>query len=369
VTCRICSGATEEIFRSERCPRASHKFARAPVPASYNAIVVLRCGSCGTVQLDRPYEEEYADDYQRNTSFSPSALAFMRENAEWLRATFPGGMRPRALEIGCGDGSFLDMLRDHFDVEGIEPSRAAAELARQKGLRVRNGYFDPAGATGSYDAVVLRFVIEHIWDPHAFLAGVRRVLRPGGRLHVELPNYDLQRKDVRFFEFFREHVYYFDPRALLSLLYRHGFSLLRSRTFMNDEYLMAIFERDPDTASFMDSQVDISAAFARMLAEPGARTIACWGASGGGVSLLAYSGVDAGRICYLVDSDPNKHGLYVYGTGLEIRSPAVLREDATVDAVIILSPAYEAEIARLLRDDYGFRGRLGSIKGVPHWIA
>src|ERR1051326_4670497 len=155
VTCRICGGATAETFRSERCPRASQKFTRAPVPASYEAIAALRCRECGTVQLDRPYEGEYADDYQRNTSCSPSAVAFMRENAEWLSTSFPPGTRPRALEIGCGDGSFLDMLRDRFDVEGVEPSRAAAELAHKKGLPVRNEYFDPAGAGGSYDAVVL----------------------------------------------------------------------------------------------------------------------------------------------------------------------------------------------------------------------
>jgi SAM-dependent methyltransferase len=338
------------------------------VQDSYAAIVVHRCNVCQTVQLDQPYDEAYADDYQRNTSFSPSALGFMRENVDMLVSCFADTHPRRALEIGCGDGTFLGMLAERFEVQGVEPSRAAAELARTKTLDVRNEYFDPAAFDRPFDVVASRFVLEHIFEPHAFIEGIKRVLKPGGLLLLEVPNYDLQRKDARFFEFYREHVFYFDAHTLVGFLYRHGFSLVKSRVFMKEEYLIAIFEHAGGGEAFTERHVDISRAFADMLADPTVHAIACWGASGGGVSLLSYSGVDATRIRYLVDSDPNKHGLYVYGTGLQVRQPSVLAEDAAIDAVIIMSPTYETEIARTLREQYGFVGRIGSIKGLPHWV-
>lgn len=191
LNCQACQSTdVVPIFESSNCPRASHKFSREPQATDSRVpIAVYSCRACGVVQLDRPYEEAYADDYQRNTSFSPSALRFMKEHVELIRMAAKPDPDATALEIGCGDGTFLKLLSGHYRVQGVEPSRAAATLARDKGLEIRNEYFESQSIGSQFDVVVLRFVIEHIFEIHRFLEGLRTIVKPGGIVAIEVPNY------------------------------------------------------------------------------------------------------------------------------------------------------------------------------------
>lgn len=98
----------------------------------------------------------------------------------------------RLLEIGCGNGERLSMLqRLGWAVTGIEPDAAAAELAHASGLDVRVGTLDTAGLpAGSFDAILMSHVIEHVSDPRETIAECHRLLRPGGRLTMLTPNID-----------------------------------------------------------------------------------------------------------------------------------------------------------------------------------
>ena len=108
------------------------------------------------------------------------------------------GVEPghRVLEIGCGTGNLaLRAQRMHPDAEvvGIDPDPLALERARRKadraGLSVR---WDRGKAgelpypDGSVDRVLSAFMFHHLDDAEkkSALAEVRRVLRPGGQLHL-----------------------------------------------------------------------------------------------------------------------------------------------------------------------------------------
>jgi SAM-dependent methyltransferase len=103
-------------------------------------------------------------------------------------------MKPgRMLEIGCGTGSRLAELRDRgWDVQGLEPDAAAAAIAKEHfHVPVVVGTLDEAGfAGGSFDAITMTHVIEHIADPLPLLRSCKPLLRPGGKLVVTCPNLD-----------------------------------------------------------------------------------------------------------------------------------------------------------------------------------
>lgn len=98
--------------------------------------------------------------------------------------------RGRLLDVGCGDGTFLAEM-DHagWEVHGLEPDPEAAAVARNRGVPVVETQLEDASfEAGSFDAVTMSHVIEHLHDPVGALRICRHLLRPGGTLWIATPN-------------------------------------------------------------------------------------------------------------------------------------------------------------------------------------
>jgi SAM-dependent methyltransferase len=99
----------------------------------------------------------------------------------------------RLLDFGCGGGAFLErMRRQGWQVTGLDTSDAAVRRARDElGLPVLAGSLPhPALAEGSFDLITMRHSLEHVHAPREVLRAARRLLAPGGKLLVAVPNLD-----------------------------------------------------------------------------------------------------------------------------------------------------------------------------------
>ena len=96
------------------------------------------------------------------------------------------------LEIGCGNGDRLALFRDlGWKVNGIEPDTGAAQLASARGLDVRSATLQPGVlSAGTFDAILMSHVIEHVPDPQETIRECHRLLRPDGMLVMLTPNTD-----------------------------------------------------------------------------------------------------------------------------------------------------------------------------------
>lgn len=102
----------------------------------------------------------------------------------------PANPGARLLEVGCGSGATLKGMADlGWRAEGVDFDASTVRNARSKGLTVRHG--DLIGQNyegGTFDAIVMSHVIEHVPDPLQLLQESYRILKPGGALVVLTPN-------------------------------------------------------------------------------------------------------------------------------------------------------------------------------------
>ncbi len=103
--------------------------------------------------------------------------------------SLPAGSR--VLDVGCGDGQFVaEAGAMGMDASGLELDPRVVESARAAGLDVRLAdLVDVArDEPGSYDAITMSHLVEHLPDPVGFLRAARTALRPGGHLWIATPN-------------------------------------------------------------------------------------------------------------------------------------------------------------------------------------
>jgi SAM-dependent methyltransferase len=94
----------------------------------------------------------------------------------------------RILDIGCGAGNMAHHLAAYGQVVGVDPYPRPLEVARQRGLNVRQASAtDLPFGDQSFDLVALLDTVEHVADEEAVFAECRRVLKPGGKLLVTVP--------------------------------------------------------------------------------------------------------------------------------------------------------------------------------------
>jgi SAM-dependent methyltransferase len=141
----------------------------------------------------------------------------------------------RLLDIGCGAGTYLELMRDlGWQVRGVEPDAGAVRKARKAGLDVRQATMQDldAGVDGVFDVITAGHVIEHTHDPVAALTAARHVLKPHGTLWIGTPN--LGSLGARLFgAHWRaleppRHLVLFTGGALTDALHRAGFTGVRA---------------------------------------------------------------------------------------------------------------------------------------------
>ncbi len=151
-------------------------------------------------------------------------------------AGLPAGPPGTILDVGCGSGEALLAFEEiGWEPYGIETNSTAVEAGKNAGLTnlqvgdlLGGGYLDD-----TFDAVRFWHVLEHTRNPVEQLAEARRILMPGGRLVVGVPNFrSLLSRLTRGGWFYLDvprHLWHFDPNTLRAVAEAAGFQQIRVR--------------------------------------------------------------------------------------------------------------------------------------------
>ncbi len=200
-TCPVCAGpgaVIRHLGADEIARGLTAVFGAAPpagaVPGDYD---IVRCADCGLVYAD-PMLAGGAAFYDWLTGF---AKYHAQGRWEWARikdVLADEGRALRLLELGAGQGDFLATLSDlpQISAEGIDLSESSVRKAQARGLDVRRDTLEQviAKAAGTYDAVVLSHVLEHVATPGALMGAVKNLLAPKGRILFSVPYSPMSRE-------------------------------------------------------------------------------------------------------------------------------------------------------------------------------
>jgi len=164
---------------------------------------VVRCGECGLLRLDpQPSPQELRLYYPQDYWFAPDQGAasrleeayrrlVLRDHVRFVTQALAGAPPGPLLDVGCGGGLFLGMMRRRgFRVVGLDFSSQAAAIAwRRQQVPAVCGTLEhsPLGVR-SFAAVTMFHVLEHLYDPRCYLVAAHQLLARGGRLVVQVPN-------------------------------------------------------------------------------------------------------------------------------------------------------------------------------------
>jgi SAM-dependent methyltransferase len=161
---------------------------------------------------------------------------FARPIAAWvfdITVPLDGPRPPRVIEIGSGYGDLLLYLQSRgCTVTGVDQSAQAAATAARLGVTVRHGTLAAQGFPDAcFDTAILCHSLEHVPDPVQELREVARILRPGGTIHVAVPNgraAGLHGEGLEWEHLSHPlHLWFFDATTLTRALIDAGFQIVR----------------------------------------------------------------------------------------------------------------------------------------------
>ena len=326
---------------------------------------LCQCPSCGLVQFDcEPVS--YYRDVIRAGGFSSTMQELRRSQyRHFIELCQLEGKK--IIEIGCGQGEFLTVLREFpVQVFGIEHRKDLVIKAQNAGLNVWNDFTETAEQMikgAPFDAFLSFNFLEHQPDPNTMLRCIYNNLSVGGVGLVTVPSLDYIVSNDSFYELLHDHIANYSEDTLRFLLNRNGFIVIES-TIVNRDTISMIVKKRPILnieglkQGFKLLENDIKVYIERRQRE--GKLIAVWGASHQGFTMISTTGVGK-QIEYIIDSAPFKQGRFAPASHVPIVAPDYFKVHP-VDSILIIAPGYTDEIARTIRRDYGDSVEIAAIR-------
>jgi len=381
--CRICKGKDLYCFLDLGFQPHSDWFRRSlDIPCTYYPLRLVRCRSCGFVQLDYVVEPEtlYQKDYLYQSSVTKTGDLHWSEFAQTVVKN--AGLVPgdAVVDIGSNDGTLLSKFKAlGMIVCGIDPCKELADIAVGRGIPTVNDFFSESAMRvarekiGNIKLITGTNVFAHIDDLDALLSVVASHLHEDGLLVFESPYFGDFYDGLQYDTVYHQHLSYLSLKPLIPFFERFGLAIIdlerrpihggsfRVYSGRNGRPSPAVAEM-VSAENWTDADMD---AFARRteqnrddifevvygLAKSG-KTIAAVSSPAKGQTLLNYTGI--GRFLeFATDKSKLKQGRYTPGSNLMIHpDDELIRRQP--DYAILLAWNFADEI---MINNAGYKGK------------
>jgi hypothetical protein len=278
----------------------------------------------------------YDHNYDNEQSFSPFFKQHLSQVLTLIE-TYLG--KERLIEVGCGKGYFLEMLQNQgADVVGFDSTYAGSNP------RIIKKNFEPGIIISPAKGLILRHVLEHIWDPYEFLFKLKEANGGGGLIFIEVPCFDWILKKRAWYDIFYEHVNYF-RLSDFDNLFTH---IVKKGRFFGNQYLYIIADlstlRKPTFNRLKRLSFPPDFTYSHKIAK---EPFYVWGGASKGVIFSILCERLGLKVTNVIDSNPQKQGKFLPVTGCEIISPIKALQELPAGAYIyVMNSNYLEEIIK-----------------------
>jgi len=248
-TCPVCGSASIE-----------KKLVAEDYTVSHQVFEIWQCAACSLrFTQNTPDPESIGNFYQSDAyiSHTDTSEGFINKLYHTVRRkTLQRKLRlvekatalqkGTLLDIGAGTGAFANAAQSAgWDTTGLEPdadTRERAAALYKINLQAADMLFREA--PGSFDAITLWHVLEHVHDLHEYMTQIKKLLKDRGRLLIAVPNYTSH--DATVYQQYwaaydvPRHLYHFSPAAVEKLLQLHGLELLALKPMWYDSFYISM---------------------------------------------------------------------------------------------------------------------------------
>lgn len=373
MTCPLCSSRNNTVFdrrdsipvhQNGRC--TTREEARATPAGQLEMTGCLECGFAWNAAFD-PELLVYDGSYENDQTYSDQFYAHVADMAQRVAAELNGVSFPRLVEVGCGQGTFFEIMADTLGrlpgpAAGFDPAWRGIDGDGPANSSLFRNYYDANTASlagGAPAAIVSRHTIEHVSAPMSFLSTIRAAAGedPAVRLFIETPclNWILANGQIQ--DLFYEHCSLFNAANLTEAIKRSGFGNTRVQHVFGGQYLWAesgcsgdefVAPQVPDFDRWQSQKRSYVEHWRRAVNDAAARgPVFLWGGGSKGVTFSLLIDLNGDALAGAVDINPKKQGCFLPITGIPVISPEQLPVSGAT--IIVMNPVYQSEIELQVR--------------------
>lgn len=193
---------------------------------------IYECSLCSLIQIiESPPANLFFDNYIYTSSSSPDMKAnFLNLKESILAEISFSKPQIKILDIGCNDGLFLSLFKDHkqFSLYGTDPSPVAKKAAEENFI-LHSEYFPGLAtkAAAPYDLIVGTNSLAHIPNIGDCFSSIKEILSADGILVIEVSDFNQMVDKGAWDYIYHEHLYYYTKASLISILASRGLYIFR----------------------------------------------------------------------------------------------------------------------------------------------